>query len=257
MVLYFFKEGYNMELWKKDLWLNDSIDVVFNTNIIEYDMSEAGFSLIQEFKLLPEKDIELLKTYGKDKRKIKIGLYQREIQGFAKELSHAFAQARRMFFEINDIKEHDIISINKDAIFIRKIGLKTKITEFIEFREKNRYTSYILLDKNDRVNSGKIPILYSPNKIDVKGIGDKNLEYHKEFMLDFISKYFYKMENDDGENVIRYCRRFITDYKTRKLDIGYYRRFDPQSQIECDESGDIIIDYNLYAVLLQLLYFIL
>ena len=36
-------------LWKNDNFLNRNIMFLFNKEITEYDMKEAGFSLIQEF----------------------------------------------------------------------------------------------------------------------------------------------------------------------------------------------------------------
>ena len=45
----------------RDLYINPNIFYLFNKEIIEYDMKEAGFSLIQEYKLLDEKEIEKLK----------------------------------------------------------------------------------------------------------------------------------------------------------------------------------------------------
>ena len=40
-------------LWKRTLWKNPKIKFVNNTEIIEYDMKNAGFSLIKKYKLLP------------------------------------------------------------------------------------------------------------------------------------------------------------------------------------------------------------
>lgn len=36
------------ELWEKELYVNDNIPYIFNTFIYEYDMKEAGFSIIKE-----------------------------------------------------------------------------------------------------------------------------------------------------------------------------------------------------------------
>ena len=79
-------------LWKNDNFLNRNIMFLFNKEITEYDMKEAGFSLIQEFKLLPESKIAYLKKFGKDERKIKIGDMQRENEQLRNGMKDAFAQ---------------------------------------------------------------------------------------------------------------------------------------------------------------------
>ena len=46
------------KLWERDLFYNKNIPFLFNKEIIEYDMKEAGFSLVQEFHLLPDNIIK-------------------------------------------------------------------------------------------------------------------------------------------------------------------------------------------------------
>ena len=48
------------KLWKNDSFINQNIPYLFNQEIIEYDMKEAGFSLTKEFQLLDKKIIEKL-----------------------------------------------------------------------------------------------------------------------------------------------------------------------------------------------------
>ena len=46
------------ELYKRSIYLNRDIDYLFNSEIIEYDIQEAGFNIIKYFKLLSESEIE-------------------------------------------------------------------------------------------------------------------------------------------------------------------------------------------------------
>ena len=63
-----------MDLWKNDNFINDNIPFLFSKDIYEYDMKDAGFSLTQEFKLLPQSKIDYLAKLKKDKRKVEMGL---------------------------------------------------------------------------------------------------------------------------------------------------------------------------------------
>ena len=47
-------------MYEKDLYINENNPYLFNTDIFEYDMKDAGFSLIKEFKLLDKKNIAQL-----------------------------------------------------------------------------------------------------------------------------------------------------------------------------------------------------
>jgi hypothetical protein len=130
--------------------------------------------------------------------------------------------------------------------------------DYIEFKEKNIYSSYIHLNR-------KVELYYNIDKLDVKGIGDEKLELHKDYMLSFIIKFIRKMENGDNIEVIDFTKRFIDKYKRKELDVGYYRRFDSLSDFDVNMPDDefifnpelhkeyINISYNLDAVLLRLI----
>ena len=106
---------------------------------------------------------------------------------------------------------------------------------------------------------------YSPDDLDVKGIGEENLKYHTNYMLNFINLYFKKMETSDKASVIEFTRNFIDKYKARELDIGYYRNFNSTSDFTIyndsnqymnyweDEKDQIDITYNYFNILLQLI----
>ena len=126
-------------LYEKTLYLNKDIDYLFNCEIREYDMQEAGFNLCKEFKLLPDKTIQYLNTLDKNQRHIQIGVYQKNKE-FANKLKEAFILARKRFFEANELDDTDILAIKKDAIFvIKKNCINQKLSEFINFRPKNQY----------------------------------------------------------------------------------------------------------------------
>jgi len=259
---HFFKGGdimINNELWKRDSFINENIPFLFNKEIIEYDMKDAGFSLTQEFKLLDKSMIDKLEKYKKDKRKIEMGKIERDNSEYRDAKKEAFKLARQMFFEANELEIDDIISIKKDAIITTKRCTQQSFGEFILFRPKNFYTSYIQLGK-------RLEFYYSPSQLDVKGINDEILELHKDYMLKFIKLFFNKMETEDDITVIEFMKRFITRYKRKELEVGYYRQFNHESNFILldndtdtfmdyweDSKDELDISYNFHEILLKLI----
>ena len=194
----------------------------------------------------------------KDRRKIEIGNLQRANEEYKERLKQAFEEARRMFFEANDLHEDEIISIKKDAIFTTKYCEFQKFLGYIEFRPKNEYSSYIRLNK-------RIEMYYSQDKLDVKGLGDETIEYHKDYMLRFIQLFFQKMETEDAGTILGFMRRFVDRYKRRELPVGYYRRFDRDPRFDTyddsikyyeyweEHKEDLDIGFNYTEVLIKLI----
>ena len=245
-------------LYKYDLFVNDNIFYLFNKTIYEFDMKNAGYNLSRAYELLPASKLEELGRYKKDRRTIEIGKIQRSDDVFKERLKKAFEEARRMFFEANYVKEDEVISIKKDAIFVTRYCEIQNFLDYIDFRPKNEYSSYIHLNR-------KIELYYSEEKMDIKGLGDDVIQYHEEYMINFIKLFFKKMETEDVATVLGFMRRFIDRYKKRELPIGYYRRFDrdPRFDIAGDDSvkfyeywedqkHELDIMYNYIEVLIKL-----
>ena len=224
-------------MWMYDNNVNPNIPYLFNTEIFEYDMKEGGFSLIREFKQLPKNKIDYLNSIStKNERKVQIGNYQREDPAFKKLHTESFATARKMFFIANDIKDdNQVIAIKKDAIMMNRRCRETKVGDYINFREKNKYTSYIRL-------SDKLEFYYNPHQLDIKGLSDDLYEKHQNGMIKFFNTFFKKMETDDEIHTIDFLRNFITDYKLYNLDLDYYRTFDYRSCF-ITKKGDIFDEY--------------
>ena len=247
------------KLYKKDTWINKDIPYIFNGEITEYDMKSASFSIIKEYKLLSKDKIDILSRLEKEKRNKRVGIYQRDDEVFKEALKLGFIEARKSFFEANDLTQNDILSIKKDAIFTTK---KCKYCEFGEilFRPKNTYTSYVYL-KTERKD---LELFYSKDGLDVKGISNKKLEDHKEYMIEFLNQYFNKMETQSKSSVLQWLKRFLSKYKFKRLEVGYYRSFDDRSiVINSDDSGGFVfedgfsdsidISYNYFNILLKLI----
>lgn len=246
-----------MDIYKRHLYHNDDYDTLVNDTIIEYDIQSAGFNLIKQFKLLPDKDIEFMESLGKKNRQIFIGTQQRKNKDLSRQLNEAFVEARRWFFEKNALEQDDILSIKKDAIFVRR---KCTVLEtgFVKFAEKNVYSSFIRI--------GKIELYYNPRTLDVKGIGIDNIHLHEKYMISFIKSFFYLLENGKKKKQIQFIRDFAYYYKRREIATGYYREFNPSSGYRLneqllgrstiidhmDEVDELNISYNYMNIIVPL-----
>lgn len=213
--------GYNPS---KSTWLNPNIDYLFDEEIIEYDMRDAGFSLIKQFKLLPPGKIRELEQLGKgEARHIAIGMLERDDKELSKALSSKFAEVRGIFISMNGLTDDQIVSVKKDAIYT--IGQCKRLRfGLVQFVAKNTYSSYLRFP-----NIQNLEIYYSSEATDVKGMGDTATNRHRLYMLNFLRTMISLIEHKD-----RGCKRrimkFIEEYKAHELDEGYYLEFNNLSR---------------------------
>ena len=246
-------------LYEKDQYSSQDILFLFNKEIIEYDMKDAGFSIIKEFGQLPDYIIEKLEKLPKDMRKKQIGNIQRDDKEFTEIHKEGFKKAREAFFFENDLEDIDIISIKKDAIFVTKECKKQKVGKYINFRQKNKYSSYIRINMKYHLE-----FFYNINQLDVKGVSDEKLSLHDNYMLEFIRSFMRKMETSSDENVIEWLKRFIDKYKRKELEVGYYRELNPTSRYRSiqgdtfeewleDDLQELDIHWNFTNIILNLI----
>ena len=217
-------------------------------------MKSAGLSLIKEFQLLPKKTIKKLDDiYDKEKRNKEIGLLERNNKELVEKKKIAFQVVREEFLKANQLEDNEVISIKKDAIFTTREVPHTTFGEYIVFQKKNQYSSYL------RVGKRKMELYYNSDKIDVKGIGDENVELHEDGMLVFYKTFIRKMEIEKPESVLRYLRTFIDQYKKIELPVEYYREFNAKSCYVTKTGGeymdywedqklDLDISYNYFIL---------
>jgi len=211
--------GYNP---KKSVWLNPDIEYIFGDEIIEYDIRDAGFNLIRQYKLLPEEKIKELLYMEKMERHITIGKIQGADKDFSDVLMNKFAEIRSIFINTNKIRDNDIISVKKDALFIIGEQQRTKFG-MVEFRDKNRYSSYIRFP-----NIRDLEIYYGEDNFDIKGMGDSAISRHRLYMIEFLRNIISMLENSDIR-IKRYLKKFIDNYKFHNLDEEYYLEFNSKS----------------------------
>ena len=193
------------------------IDMIKNVPIIEYDMKEAGFNLLKWRGYFSDKQLEHLNSISKQERSEEIGKLQRGDSGLSRLLMESFVEARRMFFEANDIQDYEVISIKKDAILTIKRCRYTELNEFINFREKNAYIGYIKLMKDKEFYyDGK------NSRFDIKGFSKDVVEHHNGYLFKELLMIFTKLINgyDSYIDDLMYLKH---DFCAFELDKGYYK----------------------------------
>lgn len=208
--------------YRKQLWLNPDIDYIFNADIVEYDMTDAGFSLIQEFHLLPDYQIDALARIKKGMvRHIEIGKLQRNNQLFSTQLNDKFAEMRLVFIDMNGLSDDDILTVKKDAIFTLKRCDRIEFGK-VKFRPKNKYSSYVRFPSINNME------LFYNGEIEMKGMSNLCLNRHRLYMQTFLQKIIEMIEEKDSRTK-RWLMKFISDYKFRELEDPYYLEFNNRS----------------------------
>lgn len=249
-----------------DRYTNDGIPFIVNSPIIEYDMRNAGLNIIKKNKLLSKKKINELEMLGKKEipgkpkqgkhlMDVKIGIMQQTNETLKVGLQQGFIEARNQFIQANDLSMTDILEIRKDAIFVMKQVKETKMNSYIEFREKNRYTSYLRIHR--------IAIYHRKGMLDIKGLGKEGEEIHKEFFLSFLIKFIRKAETSTKKEVLRFLRIFLDQYKRLELDPEYYIPFQSGGKyqykdgstspihIQSDDQLNIKYNFDIIIYLIQ------
>lgn len=218
------------KLYKHDFYTTDDYDYIIAKRIIEYDIKSAGFNLCKYYRLLSKDKIKYLETLSKADQKIQIGKYMKSDIDFNKNHTKSFKWIRKEFFKSNQLKDSDIISIKKDAIFIVSKKCKNCKFENVEFVEKNVYTSYHRF--------GNIELYYNSktDTLDVKGINNDLLYQHKSFM-NILKRIFKLLEENKHDEFIKFMKRFVDDYKNKRLNYKYYREFNAGSDFILINKG--------------------
>ena len=212
-----------MELWERDSY-KTPVKALFNHRIVEYDMKSANTSIAREFGLLPEKRIRELENLPKKDREIAVGLILRDNPGYSEKQKLGFIAARKLFFTQNEILDEEVVAIKRDAIFVMRYVNNEQVTDNIDFRMKNVYSSFINLGKN-------IEIYYNQEGLDIKGIDDEIYkERHSEYFGMFLYSLIRRIESSERNSYLTYLRMMFDMYKHRQLDSGYYREFNAKSQ---------------------------
>ena len=206
---------------------NYTADISYLTNVFiyEYDISKCNINVLFTKGAINKETYDMLYEAPRMKRQVYVGMLQKDSE-IAKLLNDGITEARKMFFEANNIQDREVLSIKKDAIFI--INRPMTVTKFglIEFLQKNTYTSFFKL-------SGLELYYYYSNidkseYLDVKGIS-KRLSLHEGYFMQILKDIFYSIQVNGPDISLRMIKDIYNQYITRQFPVEYYREFDARS----------------------------
>lgn len=242
---------------------NKNTPLIAHTQIVEWDMKSANTSIMREYKLAPTKWIARVEAMDGDNRKKQVGLRQQKVKGLAKAMEEGFNEIVQKFIETNGLEENDIISIKRDAVFIRsRIPQVTTIGQYCHFRPKGTYVAFLILN-------GYEFYMKQDGQFDIKGISDELIPLHNDGILQFIRDFLDDFDYDMN-GLHQYCKDFVNAYKKRELPLDYYRSLNGESTFTLiTESGaynsqfitesmidDVDISYNYENIVLPLIQYL-
>ena len=202
-------------------------DYLINKEIQEYDISKANISILRQSNIINDQQYNYLYNLDKRDREVKVGLELRKNPELNKVLDQGFIQSRKLFFEANNIDDIRVLYIDKDSVTVIDQMIKVnKIAEYIDFKQKERYTSFYRL--------GVIDFLYyNDNEKESYRFKNANMKRlltdHKNYMIDFLLSVAYLAQNNSSLDLILMIRDFYNKYVNKKLNVRYYREFNQTS----------------------------
>ena len=215
------------------------IKYLFNTYIREYDISKCNVNVLLYKGIINKEEYTKIMNLSREYRQVHIGYILKD-ERINRAFEEGLTEVRKSFLEMNELNEGDILSIKNDAIFvINKIPTCTSIGN-IRFLNKNTYTSFLKL-ANMEIYYG-LDRQSNTEVIDVKGINDSKLEFHKNGILDIICNTLWYISNGDSPTAIDYISDTYKKYINKQLPIDCYRNFDNMSMY------DIVVYDHRYGV---------
>ena len=239
-------------------WTNKNIPFCHGESIVEWDMKAANLSLIKYYQLANEGTIAKIEGMKKDPREVYVGKICRKNPEFASRLEQAFTDMVEFFIAQNDLdRDKDVISIKKDAVFVRNRPIRNNEFGPVLFRPKGNYSGFLKLPKYE--------FYWNPESLDVKGLDDGLLPLHQEGVLQLVRDVFYESKNWTELN--RYLKEYAKFYKERELPFDAYREFNDNSKFTVNLGGNVLqmdmidelmlkrvdISYNYINIYLEIL----
>ncbi|MCM1214137.1 MAG: hypothetical protein NC548_06405 [Lachnospiraceae bacterium] len=208
---------------------NKGLSKIVNSSVVEWDIRAANVSLMEYYALAPQSTIAKIRAQDKSQREITVGKLQGKVKGFAKALEDSFNKIIEEFIQANGLEyDSDIVSIKRDAVFVKDKQITQDTFGPVTFVPKNSYQHVLLIPGYE--------FYVSTEKTDVKGVSDLVLDNHTDGMLDFIRSVVFTWH--DTPQLYRYMKQYCDAYKKKDLDFDAYRRFDSESCFDVLMGGD-------------------
>lgn len=213
---------------------NRDYPFIHDAEVTEWDIKSANTSVMAYYNLVEPKLAARLAKMPKMEREIAVGNLQKKHPEFAKQLEDAFNKIINEFMEVNNLTMDDVVSIKRDAVFVRNHPIKTpKLGGEVEFVPKNRYKHVILVPRYE--------VYIADDKTDVKGLADEVLPQHEAGMIYFLRTAAYTAHDFYG--LQRFFHQYVDAYKKKELDFDAYREFTSDSKFRVTMGGhEMLLD---------------
>ena len=207
---------------------------LINKDIREYDLEKANISILRENNLISDEFYNKMYNANRDIREYTIGCLRRDNKEIEEGYQLGILEARKRFFEINEIDDEIVLYIDNDSITIISdllypIHIQEKISNYLNFRLKKQYTSFYRLYTID--------FLYYNNNIveqyRLKNVREDILRKdHQQYFLDILLSLFYSAQTSNILDTIKMIQNIYDQYTKREMNYNYYREFNQQNQFK-------------------------
>lgn len=218
---------------------------LINYNIIEFDLEKANISALYEEKYFNKNEYEYYYNLPKQDREVLIGKLIKTKLEIYQIIQAGIINAKRMFFESNNIQIQNILYIDNDSITLvydqkDNLNFITKFSNIYNFKCKNVYTSFLRLYGID--------FLYFNNNIkELYRLKNCNQELlinnHKNGFLDLLLTILYSGQFDKFSNTICFISNIYKQYVNKSLPIIYYKEFNNISKYKILSGSNSITYY--------------
>lgn len=194
--------------------------------IVEYDLRKANISALLTRGVIDKDKYNFLYNCEKEYREYYIGMMIKSNPDVYKEIQAGIIEAKRLFVELNNIQDEEILEIRNDALFLlTERPIIEQVGSNYYFVKKNSYTFFFRMF-NGHEFFYRYDSIQNLDIVQVKGINEDNIKLHQKYMIKFITDTIFGIEQNNIENVISKCNTFYSDYLTRALPVEYYREFN-------------------------------
>lgn len=204
-----------------------SYEYLIGISIYEYDIKAANVSVLRHHNIIDDQQYQSYLESPKEEREIEIGVWIKQQPHLYDILKQTISEARHWFFNINHIEDHQVLYIDNDSItLIDKTAEHTQYSPYIEFKQKNTYSSFYRLEGIDF-------LYYSDNDKEhyrIKYGGTKMNLIHKEGFLDLLLSLANEAQNKDYQAMVLMIKHIYKQYVDKQFPIVYYREFNQKSE---------------------------
>jgi hypothetical protein len=225
---------------EKHGYLNRDILNLKSAVIREFDLRDAGFSIIKNNNLFDDELKEKISQLSKQDKNVTIGKILRDHPNLSQFMMDELAKLRQKFVDSNNIKEENILSIKRDALFIMNQDARNLNIDGYTWQVKGKYSSYLYVNRKE--------FYYDPwsDTIDIKGLSSETKESCSLFIND-IKRIIRSWEKLPKDKLIRFLRDYRFNYLDRRLPLESYRELNRNFSYRLNFS----IDNNLYLSQIQ------